>query len=195
MRKTTTKERVLRDKFLASLPTQKNDNKPFITIYMLGLPGVGKSRISKIIAEKLGIYVFTIDKVRRLLNDNGYRGNNPDQDLVEYISNSASHYMLNNGISYIMDADAIRFIYTLKRASKKAGSKFILIRVVCSEKEALNRIRLREKSKNSENYSKANEKTYFIRKKLHEHMPRKIFYTFDSEADIEPQIDEFISLI
>ncbi|MBC7943184.1 AAA family ATPase [Candidatus Saccharibacteria bacterium] len=194
-RRHTQSEIAIKDAFLSTLPPRKNDGKPFYTIFMLGLPGVGKSSIAKEIADKLGIYVFTADKVRRLLNDYGYVGDNPDQEMVEYISGKATRYLLNNRISYIMDGDSIRFVKNLRRKSKSVNSKFILIRVICSEKETVNRIKLRQATQDKDNYSRATEKTYFARKQLHEKLPRKIFYTFNSELGIEPQINKFLSLL
>lgn len=172
----------------------KSENKLY-GISFIGAPGIGKSTVSKILSEKLGIYVTANDKIRRLLDEVGINASD-NQALVERLASDRTVYMLKNNTSMIIDANMLTAYTAVEENFNKYNSKCLFIKLNCSEEEILNRIAKRKTEfGKTGNFSRATEEDYYKYKhneKENKYPKEKIFYTIDTEKDIEKQINELI---
>src|SRR6187402_2064011 len=77
-------------------------NRP-VVIAMVGLVGAGKSTLAREIATRLGVYVASNDAIRRFLNENGFPGDTPMQDMLQYVAEGSTRYLLEHRISHVID--------------------------------------------------------------------------------------------
>ena len=190
-------EKKLFDKFIKTLTVKSANTKKLFGIGFIGLVGSGKSYVAKEIGKRLGLYVDCNDKVRRFLNKEGFSGSSPVQKIVEKIGPEVGHYLYQNNISKILDADLVKHYNIAKENVEKFGGKFFIIKLVCAEDVILTRLEKREReiAKNpNSNLSRAGKEDYFKRKKMHEEISlAEIFFTIDTAIDVNPQIDELIN--
>ncbi len=171
-------------------------SKKLFVIGFIGVTGVGKSYVAKLISNKLNLYIASNDKIRRFLNDEGIEGVNPQQNLLQEIAESSSKYLFENQISHIIDADLLKFYKVAKKNANKYGAKFFLIRLYCPERIILDR--LKKRKKDDDNFSHAGEEIYFVRKQLHKDTnisKEDIFFEINTEKDVEKQVYDFIDLL
>src|SRR3989304_6776326 len=157
-------------KYIFQINTKHHNTKRLFAIGMIGVTGVGKSYIAEILAQNLGLYIASNDRIRRFLNDEGYGEESPEQLLLQDIAEQSSKYLYDNQISHIIDADLIKFYDVAKKNARKHKAKFYLIRVICSEKLILQRLKKRkEKIQRGDvtNLSRVSVEEYLKRKKIH----------------------------
>lgn len=191
------KEVRLFEKFIKTIDASHGNTKKLFSIGLVGLTGSGKSTVAAAIGRKIGLYIGSNDSIRRFLNEEGFEGESPNQELLQKIAERASVYLYQNKISHIIDADLIKFHQTARKNAEKNGADFLLISVILSEEIILARLQKRneeiKKNPNS-NLSRVGSKEYFRRKELHEELglPQDIYFTFDNSQELNPQLDIFI---
>ncbi len=178
-------------KYINNLPPS-DYRGPLFVIGFIGGSGAGKSTLARKLGEEFNVYVADNDYVRRFLNQEGYEGGWPRQDLVEQINHAVTEYLFEKNLSHIIDADLIKFHHAAKERADKHGAKFFLIHIFGEEEDILNRLEKRGDEQNS--FAKANQ--YFYRKGLHEGIGiPEVFYTFKSSEDWTLQLEELVGLI
>ena len=174
------------------------ESNPIIGITFIAGPGFGKPTVSKILSKKLGIDVMANDKIRRLYDELGFNNEEYEPDIKK-MAYDRTVYLLQNKTSHIVDAN-IEFHWEMAIDNyEKYNAKLLFIELTCSEEEILRRIEKRKKTfGQTDNYSRATEIDYYkyLELKKQKQIPReKIFYTINTEKDIEKQIDSLIEKI
>jgi adenylate kinase family enzyme len=184
----------LAEKFIRTIDAQAGKTKKLFTLGFIGLCGVGKSFVAQKISERLGLYVFSSDRTRRFLNDQGIEGINPSQEFVEYIGPVSSRYLFEKNISHIIDGDLIKLHPITRKNAEDNGAHFYMINFICPEDIILARIDRRCRENDSNNLSRAGREVYFKRKAMHESLPMpEVFFTIDTSRDVDAQLDELIN--
>lgn len=184
--------------FTKSIRYPSNNSRKLFTIRFIGLNGVGKTHVAKILSRKLNLYIASNDEIRRFLNRKGLKGKNPDQEVVRKMAGRLSPYLYNHKISHIYDADHISFNKYARGIATKHGSKFYLLHIICPEEVVFKRLedRLKEIRHDSNlHLSRADMKEYLKRKKLHKKVgiPKNIFMTIDTSKKIDLQVKKLVS--
>ena len=177
-----------------------SNTKKLFAIGMIGLPGVGKTTFAQALGKRLNIYVSCNDTIRRFLNDQGFPGHSPNQELVEFIAESKSKYLYKNGISHVLDADLGKFHKVARQIAESSGAEFYLIHLVTPDNVAIDRVNARLnaiENGDMSNYSRVDEEFYHARKKLHQKqgIPNSVVMTIDTSGDITSGIDKIEKLL
>ncbi|MDN5275292.1 MAG: hypothetical protein JWP06_1193 [Candidatus Saccharibacteria bacterium] len=183
--------------YISYIPLKVSETKQPIIIAMVGLVGAGKSTIAKAIAERTGLYVASNDAIRRFLNEKGFQGASPVQDMLEYIAEAGTAYLLEHRVSHIIDNDLLKFHEQARLAIEAQGFRFYLLGVQCSERTILERLKKRSKDIANgavDTLSRASKEQYEVRKKVHSQTPQPVFdFIFNTENPLEPQVDTFMA--
>lgn len=168
-------------------------------ISFIGPPGIGKSTVASIISEKLKIPVTVNDKIRRMLDGLGINASE-NQELVERLAYDRTRFMLENNTSMIIDANCLTAYKQVEENFNHFNAPCFFIKLECSEKEILRRIDNREImfGRNKNNFSRAVRKdyyTYLEKLKKNPFPEEKIFFTIDTEKDLELQIEHLVNKI
>lgn len=179
---------------ISDIPLRK-DNKVY-GITFIAPQGTGKTTISRILSEKLNLYITSNDKIRRILEEFGIDPEN-ESKLVNRLAEERTIYMLENKTSMIIDANMRLFYEIAMNNFNKYNSKLYFIRLQCSEEEILRRIDERSKTFafDKENYSRASIENYEKYKKREKecYFPEDlVFFTIDTEKDINLQVEELV---
>lgn len=192
-----TYENKLIEKFIKTIDAKPSNTKKLFAIGFAGLNGVGKSFVANKLSEKLGLYVDSSDNTRRFLNEQGFEGVSPAQEMVQKIGPASSSYLYKNKISHIIDADLMKLHQITRKNASDHGAQFFLIHLVCPEDIILKRIEKRSDDilkDSSSNLSRVGKEEYFKRKKLHESLPfPEIFFTIDTSEELDLQLDDLIN--
>lgn len=160
----------------------------------IGIPGIGKSFLSKKLEKELNIQIVSRDKIRRLLESFNIDPK-VNRDLVYKLAYDEIEYLLNNNISLIVDSNLIMDYKDVLNIFQKFGVNIYFLKLICNDKTIIDRLDKREKSE-EENYSRATKDTFDYYKKREENNPfpkELIYYEINTELDLENQIDELIS--
>lgn len=187
----------LLETIISEIPIKKDCKVYGITF--IAPPGIGKTTISRMLADKLGIYITANDKIRRKLEDFNI---DPEKEskLVNQLAEDRTIYMLKNNTSMIIDAN-MRFFYETAMANfNKYDAKLYFLKLECNEEEILRRIdeRSTKFGLDKENYSRAGREAYYkYKEKLqNSHFPEElVFFTIDMEKNVEAQVEQFIELL
>ena len=165
-------------------------------ISFLGGPGVGKSTLSQKLSQKLKIPVVINDQIRRQLETFGI---NPveNDDLVKKLAVSRINYLLEHQTSMILDSNSLKAYKKMEEDFQNYHAPVFFIELRCSEVEILRRIKERKENfdKDKTNYSRAVEEDYYEYleiQKNHSFPKEKIFFTIDTEKELEKQIENFV---
>jgi len=171
----------------------------FFGISFIGPPGVGKSTVSKMLSEKLNIYVSINDQIRRVLASEGI---DPfqNQTLVEKLAYDRTSYLLENHCSVIIDANVLTAYPAVISNFSRFFTECLFLKLECSEEEILRRLDFRETLFDKDNsvFSRATKKDYYKYLDRYHQNPfpaDKVFFTINTELDLEPQIDQLIEKI
>ncbi len=188
------------ESYLKTIDTPSGNTKRLFAIGMIGLNGSGKSTIAEALGKELNIYVASNDKIRRWMNEQGFSGDAPRQDLLQHIAETSSQYLYNQQISHIIDADLLKFHENARQKAEASAARFFLIRVITPEEVILERLgRRKEKinTKEATTLSRAGAEEYFKRKQIHEEVPapREGVLTIRGDNDIIDNITTIINYL
>lgn len=182
------------EEYLETIELNKYKTKKLFAIGFIGLIGIGKSFVAQKLEEKLGIFVAANDKIRRFLNQKGFKGDSPVQNILQEIAEATTIYLYKNRVSHIIDADLIKFHLLAKKISEENGADFFLIKLICPEEIIISRLEKRKaecKDNPSSNFSRADMDEYFRRKEMHLLSPiPETFFTINTSGEIDLQISE-----
>ena len=185
--------------YIQRLPLESQPGKPFV-IGLMGLVGSGKSTVAAEISKRFSIPVGSNDDIRRFLNEQGYGGDAPVQQTLQYIAEAASDYLYEHGVSHIIDADLFKFAAGAKERAERNGFRFVLIEIVCPDEVILERIALRsrnsDKGISSDDASRADLKEFERRKAVwaSAHKPHADI-VIHSDRPINAQIGKLVELL
>lgn len=194
------KEELL-SKFLGQIRVKPENTKKLFSIGFIATTGVGKSTVSKEIANRLGLFVGSNDQIRRFLNNEGFPGIFPDQDTLQFIAEEASKYLYKNKISHVIDADLVQYHMRAKENAEMNGARFFLIHLVCPKNIIMEHLKERDKKillagvrgdLSNAGHSLSSLKEYQERTRIHEStpLPNYLFMTIDTSKPLDPQISE-----
>lgn len=181
------------EQLLLEIPLNPQDKVYGITF--IGGQGFGKSTVAKMLSKKLGLYITVNDRIRRLYDELGF-DNKVYEDDIKKMANDRTIYLLKNKTSHIIDANMEFFYEMAINNYSKYDAKLFFIELTCSEEEALKRIRNRIEN-SDDNYSCATEEDYYKyleKKKTHSFPKDKIFYTINTENNLE-EIEKSVDLL
>lgn len=184
------------DLFMSSKSWKPSNTHRLFVIAFIGLPGTGKSYISKKLSSLLDIPICNNDEIRRFLNELGYSGEAPAQDIVEFVAERRIGHLLINKTSHIIDADVVSFQEQVGQLVHKHDAKLYLIRIVAREEAVLKRLGDRRRVGSS--FSRAGAGKYLERKKLHEKTPiGAVSMTIENnpESDVDGQLGALRKLL
>lgn len=166
---------------------------PFL-IALTAPVGSGKSYVARILAKKLKVVHIRSDDIRVALRAEG-----KSYAAVPRIAAALRDEALSRGKSVIDDFDAVlpRRQRELRRAAKKYGARFFLIRIRTPETLILERLRKKRYTK-KDLFTNAEEamRVYFIRKRLHEKTPRAIAdFTINNGKPLGSQIQKMVKAL
>lgn len=186
-------------KFIDQLPVKDHNSRQLFVIGMIGLNGSGKSYLARQIADQIGLYVGSNDSIRRFLNEQGFTGDAPVQDTLQFIAEESSKYLYDHQVSHIIDADLIKFHANARRNAEAHGARFYLINVQCPEPVMRERVTTRLTDVNagrSDNDSRADINEFEKRLALHNELPKPVCdFTVMTNQDLTSQIDTIIATL
>lgn len=190
----------IRERYFQSIKVPSNFTRLPFAVGMVGVVGSGKSTVAAALADKLDLYVASNDAIRRFLNGLGFEGASPRQELLQYIAESSTRYLMSHGISHIMDLDLMKFYSLARQNVESNGGRFYLVNVTCPEKVILERLSARTQkgaAHDIANLSRSGVEEYYVRKRVHEEtkMPARFDFTFDTSKALEPQVSEFAEIL
>jgi len=194
-----THSELLKEKYFANFDVSRYRNESFpnpIVIGFVASVGAGKSYLANALSKKLNVPIFTNDGIRRFLNDQGVKGSNPLPDLVIDLARARSDKLLENGISYILDADLTLTHKLDEQRMSERGAKLLLIRLNCPPELALSRIRQRADLGQSE--SKGNEDDYNRREKERSKVhvnEGDIFFEFNCADPFDGEVSRLVPML
>jgi predicted kinase len=115
-------------------------------VVMAGLPGTGKSTLSRVLAEETGGIVLNKDILRADLFPAPFVEYSTEQDdFVQDLMQLTSEYLLtrHNGLTVFFDGRTFSKTYQIKnaiRTAERLGTPWRIIECVCSESVAEKRI-------------------------------------------------------
>lgn len=179
-----------------SVSRQRGKTTHNIFLIALTAPvGSGKSYVARILAKKLNAVHIRTDDIRIAL-----RTREKSYAAAPRLAAALRDGALLKGKSVIDDFDAVlpRRQRELRRAAKKYGARFFLIRIQTPEKLILERLRKKRYTK-KDLFTNANEviRVYFIRKKLHRKVARPTpnFVIHNGEQSLLEQIQKAVKVI
>ncbi|MDH3696508.1 MAG: ATP-binding protein [Nitrosopumilus sp.] len=154
-------------------------------ILICGLPGVGKSAISKKLASRLKAVVLSTDKIRKELIKNPTY-NSKEKKQIYDIMILLAKYLHEANIPCILDATFSKDSFR-KQVKKKigiSGSQFQVVECICPEKLIISRLKSRKND-----YSDADVPVYKKMKKIYESVKGKhIQVNTEVSADINAKL-------
>ena len=169
----------------------KTTSKP-VLIMMTGLPGTGKSHVSRLIQQALPAVIVQSDFVRKLLFRQP-RYTAEESDIVYRTCHEVIARLLKRGISVILDATNLieqkrEIVYHI---ADRAGAKLIIVRTVAPRSIVLRRLDRRKKGVGFGDISDADVLVY--ERMLREDEPiRRNYFTVDTSQELTPIIEKIV---
>jgi predicted kinase len=163
-----------------------------VIIMLSGLPGSGKSCLSRKLAEHLPFMIIESDAVRKELFPRPSYSARESACVFR-----AVHYviedLLANNLSMIFDATNLeeRYRKTVYRIVERTGARLILVNVEAPPEIVQKRLYARSLKRTSDDKSDATWAIYQKMKKTAEKINRP-HYTVNTAGDINPVIDKII---
>lgn len=179
----------LLNEYLTSLPIQPNNTLRLFAIGFIGLPGTGKSTVADSISNDLGIPLSRNDQIRRFLNTKGFLGASPRQDIMPALAEARTLYFYDNLTSSVIDANFLEYADISHTNAIAHGATLLLVRVVCPDEVAIERLRLRTQS-NSKRDSAVTEHDFDeIKNRVATFNDAvDVYYEIDTTKELEPQL-------
>lgn len=186
--------------YIKTIKTPGHNTKKLFTIGMVALNGTGKSYFANTLADCLNLYVASNDRIRRWLNEQGFEGESPQQELMQKIAEASSIYLYKQHVSHIIDADLIKFHNVARQNAIANKAEFFLLHLTAPEDIVLERLAKREKdiaSGQSDSLSRVGADEYFRRKELHNEtgIPDGLLLTINTNNDIVEEVERTVGLL
>lgn len=168
-------------------------SKP-VLILMTGLPGTGKSFVSRRIQQNLPSVIVQTDFVRKTLFPRP-RYTAEESALVYRTSHAIINSLLRRGYRVIFDATNLveskrEFVC---RIAERAGATVIIVRTVAPREVVFERFEQRKQGAEVEDLSDADAAIY-ERLRAEEQPIRRNHFTVDTSRDVEPIIQKILRL-
>ena len=125
-----------------------------VVIYLYGLPGSGKSFVSRQLSEALGIAHLSADRIRYELFNNP-RHDKTEHQVITNMMNFMTEQFLNAGVSVVYDASVSRIAErrALREMTRRFGAKELMIWIQIDPDTAFSRSRARDVRKPDDKYA------------------------------------------
>ena len=163
-----------------------------VFIVVSGLPGVGKSYVSRRLAGKLPLVVLESDALRQALFRNPGYSAAESARLFEAI-HLLIEDLLEKGVSVVLDATSLveRHRQVLYAIADRTGARLIVVRV--DAPATVVRQRLEARTKGDQDHSEADWRVYQMMKPTAEPIRRR-HIVVDTSKDITPVVDRIVRL-
>jgi predicted kinase len=186
-------DQYLLDEYLATLEVCPHNTPSLFAVGFLGLPGSGKSTLADMLGQRLGVPVNRSDQIRRYLNSKGFPGAHPRPDIMAAMAEGRTRFFYANSTSAIIDANFAEYAAASRDNATYYGASLLLIRLVCPDDVALERLRHRVESSNTGS-SAATAEDYPRIKALVDTFPpvHDPYAVMDTAANMQPQVNDLI---
>lgn len=133
-----------------------------VVVYLYGLPGSGKSFISRQLSESLGMAHLSSDRIRFELFDEP-RHDKAEHQLVTNLMNFMTEQFLTAGVSVIYDMSVSRLAdrRALRDLARRHGAHELMVWIQIDAETAYSRSHNRDRRKADDHYSTALERPIF----------------------------------
>jgi predicted kinase len=141
---------------------QKNSLSQPVLVYMYGLPGSGKTFVSRQLSELLGMAHLNSEQIRLELFEKP-RYDASEQRIVKHLMTFMAEQFLNAGVSVIYDMSVNRLSErkVLRDFAQKHGAKDLLVWLQVDLDSAWARCEARDRRTNDDKYSEDFDKRTF----------------------------------
>lgn len=182
-------DQALLDEYLATLTMSPNNTPRLFAIGFLGLPGSGKSTLADMLGKDLDLPVNRSDQIRRFLNNKGFPGASPRQDIMAALAEERTKFFYTNRTSVIIDANFTEYLAHSRANAAKHDAALLLVRVICPDEIAIQRLRVRHQSGYTGDSAVAEEQYESIKARVATFPPVSDPYAeVDTTAPLEPQV-------
>lgn len=186
----TPKDKAFLDEFLATITVRPHNTPRLFAIGFIGLPGTGKSTLADIIGHDLGLPVNRSDQIRRFLNLKGFPGPSPRQDIMAALAEERTLFFYSNKTSVVIDANFTEYAENSQANALDHGASLLLVRTVCSDEVAIERLRTRSKSGDSGDSAVTEDQFEEIKNRV-AGFPKveNSYYEVDTTLDLKSQLN------